>query len=96
MPAVGQAVDVVLLVAFVASSWWAPRRFGLRGMFGSHLFVAAGVVAMIPIAMVTGIWQPGDYDGALNIAGCLFMAFALNCVLLPVAIATAISWFVRE
>lgn len=90
MAAVGQTVDAVLLVVFVASSWWAPRRFGLLGMFGSHLFVAAGVVAMIPIAMLTGIWQPGDYDGAMSICGCLFMAFALNCVLLPVAITAIV------
>jgi hypothetical protein len=78
-----QLLGALLLAALVGLTWRLPRRFGLFGLFGVQILVAAGCYALGVVSMTTGVWA---HDDSFVFVGLLFQAVLLNFLLLPIAL----------
>jgi len=76
--------SVALLIVFVCLNWALPRSLGVLGLLMVHLSLLVCYFALAGVSISFGRYE---YDGFLSTLGLALQAFALNCLLLPIALA---------
>jgi len=74
---------VALLSAFIAANWIFPYRWGIAGMICGHVLLLIAYFVFAGTAIELGHYE---YHGLVSVIGLASQAFALNCLLLPIAL----------